>query len=169
MPHPQLEAPKTQPSVEEVIEERDDLRRQLRGLKEELREKEEQLEAARSGSVAAVKALKSLRIVLEPIHKALKMVFGELDAAGIETEGQSESISSSPGTRSNLKWESWRQRLGGRKAEFIDLLLVHGEMSHKQLGAANHCSYQTSVDTIAALNKAGIIHKSGGKFSLKDL
>lgn len=42
-------------------------------------------------------------------------------------------------------------------------------MSHKQLAAANHCAYQTSVDTITLLNKAGLIQKNGGKFSLKEL
>jgi hypothetical protein len=137
------------------------LRRKVARLEEDLEHSQAALADAREQSAASVRACTALRRQLEPLYQAMRMIFGELDAvSGVAPEEH---------PRTSAVWESWKQRLGGRKADFIDLLLVHGAMSHKQLAAANHCAYQTSVDTIVAMNKAGIISKNGGKFSLKEL
>jgi DNA-binding MarR family transcriptional regulator len=100
------------------------------------------------------------------LHRALAAVFGELDAAEI----QSEQPNSPQGTFSRLsaKWEMLKAKLGGREAEFIDLL-QHGEMSVAQLRAAAHCDIRTAYKVIEKMKAAGLLDRHGGKFSLRDL
>lgn len=66
------------------------------------------------------------------------------------------------------RWQMLRQKLGGRQAEFIDLL-QHGAMSAAQMRAAAHCDIKTVYSTVQRMKDAGLLVKNGGKFSLKEL
>lgn len=66
-------------------------------------------------------------------------------------------------------WEKWKAQLPGKRAEAIQALLDHGELTIPQLRVAIHCGQQTAYDVTSALNKLGLINKNGGKYSLKKL
>lgn len=154
-------------SPEELEEELQDLRMQVRGLKQELKDANDALEAAKSGSVAATRAMENLRKALEPIHRALKMVFRELDAAGIKADDHAPEHSASP-SGASARWQSFKKRFPGRPAELIDLLLELGEMKTTQIATALRCDSRTVSRTVRVLNKAGVIAKNEGRFSLKE-
>lgn len=139
------------------------LRRRVEELEDELRLERLKVEEVRQRSVASGRALTRLRSQLQPWYAALRTVFGELDEAGIEA---SEQVSASTGL--SAKWEMMKAKLGGRQAEFIDLL-KHGEMTAAQLRAAAHCDIRTAYSVIEKMKNAGLLNKNGGKFSLKEL
>lgn len=137
------------------------LRREIAGLERQLEEAKQEVVTAKQHARNAVQAIHALRQQLEPLHQALKMIFGEISR--VDVGGQPTGSPSS----SNAKWESWKQRLPGRTAEIIDLLLVHEQMNTKQLSGALRADPRTVAQYIHKLNNAGILTKNGGMFSLK--
>lgn len=138
-------------------------------LHEEIRELKTELAAARLEAAHAKReagrALSNLRHQLSPLYKALQMVFGELDAAGIENG----AMPATPNTRTSAVWESWKSRMPGGPAKIIDALLLHSEMNTQQLAIATGVHRNSIPAMIWKLNKAGLLNKSGGRFSLKQL
>lgn len=131
-------------------------------------------EDAESAHRDTARALAALRRQLTPLYQALQSVFGELDAVGVEmptTAAAPDGVE--PAAPANARvaavWESWKAKLPGKPAEFISILLDHGEMSHAQLKIAGRCGSDTVYRTITKLNGAGLINKNGGRFSLKQL
>ena len=154
MPNPlMLEGEVIDPLPERIAEleaENDGLRADLQAVQRQL------LEARRE----AARAVAKLRQVLKPQYDALRMLFGEMDAIlGEETP---------EAPKSNARWESWKQRMPGRPAEMIDLLLLHGSMSVKNLMAAMHCGKDAVYQAASKLGQAGVITNNGGRYSLKD-
>ncbi len=154
----------------DVDPELDRLRAENRQLARELDDAKVEARRARED---ADRALSRLRTQLSPLYRALQAVFGELDAAGV-TESTSPAAAAGPaaqpsGRATDPRWESWKQKLPGRTAELIDLLLLHGEMNRNQLMAAMRCGKDVVRVTISRLNVAGLINKNGGRFSLKQL
>lgn len=150
-------------------EETEALRRKVVRLEADLQEARTELRNASRLMEDSRSALTNLRRQLEPLHGALRQVFGELDAAGIQSGGSNPSPSSTA-QNANPKWDFWKNKLGGRQAEFIDLFLAHGEMTTAQLIAAGHCSRDTVGQVVFKLNRAGILNKVGrGAFALKEL
>ena len=111
------------------------------------------------------RALGALRRQLSPLYRALKDVFGELDAAGAMEEVSSAAIPA----RTSAVWESWKSRLPGGPAKIIDALLLHQEMNTQQLAIATGVHRNSIPAMIYKLNKAGLLNKNGGRFSLKPL
>jgi hypothetical protein len=114
----------------------------------------------------AERALANLRRQLSPLYRALQDVFGELDAAGVEETGSS-TLAASP--RTSAVWESWKSRMPGGPAKIIDALLLHSEMNTQQLAIATGVHRNSIPAMIYKLNKAGLLNKNGGRFSLKTL
>jgi hypothetical protein len=154
---------------------------EVRRLKDQIEQLESDLAVAKA-EAARVKAqcdraLRNLRHQLSPLHMALKDVFGELDASGVtddapaETGGAQFQGGPTPGQDSRVAkvWESWKQKLGEGPAKVIDALLMHGEMNTQQLAIVTGYHRTTVPGFIYKLNKAGLLNKSGGKFSLKQL
>jgi hypothetical protein len=141
-----------------------ELKAKLSRLERELRDsREENLRVRQEAKreVAQVEAAgKELRRILSPLHHALSVIFGELE--NLPVSGQA---SAAAGT--DPRWESWKQRLPGRPAEFIDLLLVHGSMTIKQFMAASHCGQNSAYQTVSKLGQAGVTVNVGGRYSLK--
>ena len=132
-------------------------------LREQLRTAQRELAAAKRESA---RALGELRRQLGPLYKALQMVFGELDAAGVD---EAPAASGPVNTRTAAVWESWKNKLGVGAAKCIDALLLHGEMNTNQLSIATGYHRNTVPQYVSKLNTAGLINKNGGRFSLKSL
>jgi hypothetical protein len=114
----------------------------------------------------ASRALTGLRKQLTPLYRALQSVFGELDAVGVEN-GPMSFAADNP--RVSAVWNNWKSKLGGGPSKVIDALLLHGDMNTQQLAIACGCDRTTIPGYIHRLNKAGLINKNGGRFSLKQL
>jgi chromosome segregation ATPase len=138
-----------------------ELQQELYNRNRQLEEAETRAQNAESRAAAAEAGVTQLRQILSPLHQALGMVFGEIDSMNPPSQVSDSRVSA--------VWESWKQKLGGKQAEFIDAMLTHGEMTATQLKIATKSGQQTVYDTIHKLNKAGLINKNGGKFSLKEL
>src|SRR5579863_4128165 len=111
----------------EILDNRDaeTISRQKARIRE-LEDEVEQLEKKIRNDKAAIH---NLRQRLAPLYHALKQTFGDMEAVvgdePIATTDQPSVASSS--TRS--KWDAIKQRHGGRTAEVIDLLLIHGPIN----------------------------------------
>jgi hypothetical protein len=153
---------------------------QLRSLQQELHSRNRQLSDAealiadlegqlareRTKSRQLERGVQELRTTLGPLYGALKLIYGEIDAMGIEDS----SPMATSGRSASPVWESWKNRLGGASARIIDILLMHGELNQEQIRIHIGTNRkQTIYDAIAKLNKAGIINKRDGKISLKEL
>lgn len=133
-----------------------------RDLKEQLREAQGELAIARNANGAAVSRL---RAQLAPLYQALQAVFGEMAAF----DDVPVSTSAPQNDKKRAVWESWKQNLPGKRAEFIQALLDHGEMTSSQLKVATHSGTSTVPQVIYELNRLGLIQKNGSKYSLKEL
>lgn len=155
--------------MNDLLTERDALVARLEDenarLRRELAAKDQEITTIESQNTVAIK---NLRRALSPLYTALRQVFGEIEAvAGPEDSAPATAPASSPA--SNLRWDSWKQKLPGRPAEMIDLLLLHGEMNRNQLMAGMHAGKDVVRITISKLNVAGLLVKNGGRVSLKPL
>lgn len=115
----------------------------------------------------------NLRQVLNPLHKAMRIIYGEIDLAQLNDE-QPAATTSSAAPVSSAKtaiWESWKQKLPGAKASVIGALLEHGELSVEQLCVMTHISRkQTIYDATNALKKLHLINADGnGRYQLKNI
>lgn len=151
---------------------------QLRSLQQELFNRNRQLQESEArvaeleGELAREKAkarqvergAQQLRSVLTPLYRALGSVFGELDAMGVE-----DKTSDAPAQVKSAVWESWKQKLGGKVAQAIDVLALHGEMNARQLRLHLQCGNDYVYQVVSKLNTNGLINKNGGKISLKQL
>lgn len=130
---------------------------------------------ARRAREDAQRALSALRSNLGPLYRALQMVFGELDAAGVTESPQAPYAGSEPASVDNAaraKWEKWIQSVGAGSpaARFIETLLVHGELSAKQMKTAAKMGEATVYQAASKLGKLGLVTKSGtGKYILSQI
>jgi len=138
----------------------------VEALHDEIRELRNQLVDARRDAAADkrqyTQSVSELRRQLTPLYRALGAVFGELDVLG---EDAAEPVNS----RTEKVWQSWKDKMPGYPARIISALLLHSEMNTQQLAIAVGCNKQRISEGIVKLNKAGLINKNGGRFSLKTL
>lgn len=139
-----------------------DLEREVRDLTDALSAAKFALADARREST---RALGALRRQLAPLYRALQDVFGELETAGVEESAA--PAAGEPTARTSAVWASWKSRLPGGPAKIIDALLLHGEMNTQQLAIATGVHRNSIPAMIYKLNKAGLLNKNGGRFSLK--
>ena len=140
----------------EIIKENEKLRAELADLREQLRLNQQILDKDEQ-------AVMMIRTQLHPLYNALMHLFEQIDSvtgAGVNTGEK---------PRNSTAWESWKQKLGGKTAQAIDVLLMHGAMNRTQLRIQLGCATGTVVNVVAALNKAGLINKNGNQISLKEL
>lgn len=140
--------------LERLVEERN---RRIAQLEADLRRAEAERAAVQAG-------IAELRRSLEPLHHALNLIFGNIDANLPPGEDRREASAAK-----REVWESWKQKLGGLTAKAIDVLRMHGAMNQAQLRIQLSCATRSVTNVVAALNKAGLIDKAGGKISLKEL
>lgn len=155
------------------------LRKTIQDQRRQIAELENQVDDAVRDSMQAKRALASLRKSLSPLYRSLQAVFGDLDLAGIVDEPAQPITAGGPAgagavatgvdPRHAAVWASWKERLGAGPANVIDKLLIHGEMTATQLRIACACRLDTVYRNVSILKKAGLINKSGDKYSLKSL
>lgn len=155
------------PLLEGQVDKRDETIRQLREENTQLRQ--ELSTAQREGRTVA-NGVATLRRQLQPLYSALQAIFGEMDGMGVGSEETTTTSQGGLDDRQKKVWEAWKTRLGVSAAKIIDALMTHGELNTQQLTIATGLHRSTvSTNGIYALNKAGLINKNGGKFSLKQL
>lgn len=157
----------------DVQPEMEGLRAEIRSLKRAVTDA--QTEAARSREDAD-RALSMLRRQLGPLYRALQAVFGELDAAGVRDDAASTAPTGATSAsalgmdaRVVAVYQSWKERLGPSCAKIIDALILHSDLNTQQLAIAAGMSRQNVSNLMVKLNRAGLIAKNGGRFSLKQL
>lgn len=140
------------------------LRREIVGLEAELKAAKDERDMAKQAIQDSAHVIRIFRERFGPFFEFLKFLFGEASRvdAGIGNASHASGGNLSP------KWEMLKQKLGGRQAEFIDLL-GHGEMTAAQLRAAAHCDIRTAYSVIEKMKGAGLVNKNGAKFSLKEI
>lgn len=142
--------------------------------KEELERAEQKIDALEDELIRAranaQRSIGELRNHLTPLYRALRQVFGDMDAIGPSDDAPFTVATGIPQNDRKLKvWESWKQKLSGKKADFIQALLDHGEMTSAQLKVATHTASSTVPQIIHQLKDLGLIEKNNGKYSLKSL
>jgi hypothetical protein len=146
----------------------DDLKRKNQALQRRVDDLELELQKQKNESKRAAQAIANLRDVLNPLHRAMKLIFGEIDSVDIP-EYQPYTTTTTVSVNSPA-WETWKQKLGGKKAEFIQALLDTGHpMTSEQLRISTHTGRSTVPQIIHELKKLGLIEKNGDKYSLKQL
>ena len=126
------------------------------------------MEAGRAQEDAA-RALSALRGQLSPLYRALQAVFGELDAAGVSDGTSHGAAPSQDADRISPVWDAWKKKLPPQCGKIIDALLIHKDLNGTQICVAAQISKGSLHGLIHKLNKAGLINKNGGRFSLKQL
>ena len=156
-------------------EEAEDLRRQLAqkerliaSLEDDLRASQQETKDERDKSATAKRALANVRQTLQPLFTSLRVLFGELDAAGIETPGNGTPAAAGP-TASGGIWVAQKRRFPGRPADIIDALLERPGMTTQALATTIRAAVRTITRNIFVLNKAGLVQKNGSQFFLKEL
>lgn len=140
------------------------LKRQVKLLEREVSDAELDAKRARED---ATRSMMALRQQLGPLYRALQMVFGELEAAGI-ADAAFPPESNGTSKPDKAKWDEWKSRLGPACAEVIDALLLGGAMTVTALAVACKMGKMSVYRATAKMGQAGIITNSGGKFSLKN-
>jgi hypothetical protein len=145
-------------------------RREKQRLEEEILSLRHELDAARSHNEILERSLRALRSQLTPLHRALRAVFGEIELAVGEETFSVASAAATPQQASSAdpRWASWKEKLPGKPAEMIDLLLLHKTMSVKALMTAMRCGKDAIYQAAYKLGQAGLL--AGSKpYSLKVL
>jgi chromosome segregation ATPase len=142
--------------------------RHIAALKEQVRELSDALDEATAAAADAkrdaTRAISRLRAQLEPLYRALRGIFGEMDAAGVN-----ESAAPERTTRGSAVWDEWKARLGPGCTKVIDVLLLGGEMTITAISVAGKMGKRQVYEATAKMGQVGILVKNGGKFSLKQL
>lgn len=149
-------SPRSDPRDVEI----DRLRRENEQMRAALDSANYEIAQSRQLHSAQAEAVQNIRSILEPLFHGLQRVFREMERGGFETY-------SAP--KNNAIWEDWKRKLGGHTAKAIDVLLMHGQLNRTQLRIHLSCATGTVTNVVAALNKAGLIDKSGDGISLKEL
>lgn len=151
---------------DEVIEK---LRSENRRMSEELRLAKLALETVKSETGAVMEGVNELRNLLTPLYRGLRLTFGEMDALPTSTPTANGSHAVS-----NPKlaiWQKWIDKFGAASlnARFIMALLEHGQMTATQIRVVMQCATNSVFNTATRLKGLGLIEKSGGKYSLREL
>lgn len=159
------------PQLHGEVEERstpDDRDLIIKGLREQIRDLDDQARSERQKAVRIEAGVRELRDILKPLYGALQAVFGEVDAMGIADSPV--SVAQNVGTTTDPRWQSFKQAYPGVAAQIIDALLVHKEMGITQVAAFLKIHYNTAQGALDKLSKAGAVTKDGGRngrYSLK--
>lgn len=168
MPQPLLEGTVVDPQAPRIAQ----LEAELRQVRRQLADAEVTAARARED---ADRALSMLRRQLAPLYRALQAVFGELDAAGIADTGERDGTAAPGGSASGRSareltlWADWKARLPPGCGKVIDVLLLHPDLSVRQIKAAARMGENTVYQATSKLGQLGLVTKHDGRFALKAL
>lgn len=142
------------------VDNRDDIISDLETENESLKA---QLAHEKQSGREGARAVAALRKQLTPLYQAMQMMFGHMEAINTDSavNGATPAVSA--------VWKAWKDRLGGQPAQLIDALLLHSELTSGQIAIAIGVNPKNVAQVIHKVNKAGLLNKNGGKFSLKQL
>lgn len=146
----------------------DDLKRKNLALQRSIDDLELELQKQKNEAKRATQALTNLRDILQPLHRAMRMVFGEIETVDLPGARTTTAMPSTGSAGVPSKWDAIKARLGGRQSLFITILQEMGDANTSQLAAAAKCDPRTVNGTIFLLTKGGFISKNNGRFSLKE-
>jgi hypothetical protein len=139
-------------------------RKEKQQLEDRVSDLEWQLDAEKHRAARLLAAINALRGYLTPQYRALRILFGEIEAvAGDEADGVTPTASNTQTNTTNPRWQSFKDTFPGVPARIIDALLTHQEMSITQLSALLKAHYNTVADALSRLAKAGAVQRDGGK------
>ncbi len=170
MPNQNLLEGEVLPGVDDVEIER--LEKKVRDLQRDLDDARREARRARED---ADRALGALRKQLSPLYRALQMVFGELDAAGVgdRDDPPAGAPHGAAGTdKLRTLWQSWIEKFGAGSIQgrIILAMLDHGPMTTEQLRVAAKIGTSSAFEGIKRLKKLGLVDKNhNGKYALKEL
>jgi hypothetical protein len=142
----------------------DRLRRENKQLNNVLNDKDEVIADLRKQLARMGRGQAKLKSALSPVHQALQMIFDELDDVPDDAGGTAVPA------RVAGAWDLWKQKLGGKQAEFIQAMMDHGPMSREQLRVTTRSGWSTVDATLAKLRTLTLINKnSDGKWALKQI
>lgn len=154
----------TQHLLEGEVDNRDDIISSLTAENDRLIAENRRLQGELSTAKAqAGRALAAIRHQMEPWHKALKLLFGEMEAIGGDANPTDDNSQ-------QAKWETVKRQMPPRLAQAIDLLMLQGRMKRTQIASALKMDYSNCTkNVIGALLRQGWIVENGGELSLKRL
>lgn len=138
------------------------LREEVRRWREKAEIAEDLLKVERARSNQLEQIILNLQDKLSPLYRGLQMVFGEMESAEVISES---TPSYQTATNSNF-WDTQKRRFPGKPSEIIDALLER-PMNTSNLVATCRMDPRTVTKNIYILNKAGLVEKNGGIFSLR--
>lgn len=151
------------PNADEVVR----LRREIAGLEQELEIAKNEAKSLKSAATDSVQAIRALRKTLEPFRVAIGMIYGEISRVDAESFTESSGAQSAPSSGDDAKWVKIKQRLGGKRAEIIDLLLVQTEMTITQVSRSAHMHYDTATKLLREMLGQGLLTKNSNLYSLR--
>ena len=152
------------PLLNGEVDRRDELIASLTDENDRLSTENRRLQGELSTAKAqAARSLASIRHQLEPWHKALKLLFGEIDAVAGETIVAGDNSQ-------QAKWEPVKRQMPPRLAQAIDLLMLQGRMKRTQIASALKMDYSNCTKNVSGvLIRQGWVVENGGELSLKQL
>jgi hypothetical protein len=143
-------------------------RRDIQRLEDENRSLRRDLEDALSDKERLERTVRNLQTTLGPIHRAMSILFGEMDlAVGEAPAGNQTAQPSAAVNGGDPRWQNYKNQFPGVPAEIIDALLIHGEMRITNLAGLLKRDVRTIYRSEDKLRKAGATTLNGGLLSLK--
>jgi hypothetical protein len=151
-----------------VDDDRDKLKEENNRLQREVENLQMEVQRVKNESKRSLVAIAHLQEALEPTFRGMKMIFREMDALDLPEVGSPAHSSQPTARNSNPKFAAALQRLDGKKAEVLRLLMDVGPMSMTGIKTALGGRPQTLYDATSHLGRMGLIKKADGKFVLDD-
>ncbi len=143
------------------------LRREIKGLEQDLRDAQAEAQQAKQASSDAIQAIRALRKQTEPLYLALKMIHGEISRVDAAAMGAAETSSSGSAGGDAL----WRERIAkvtGASRRIIEVLLDGGgPMSFVQIKSAAGSGGATSARLSELIARNWVQKVGHGTYALK--
>lgn len=156
--------------VNQAAENIERLRRENRQLQKVIDDLEEQLGKQKKEIQRGQLAIQNLQAALSPVHRAMKAIFGEIEAVvpdfGVPGAQHPQHAPHGP---QDAKWQPWIEKWKGtKKAVVIQTLLEHGPLTRTQLRSATESGWSTIDAVTAQLQNLSLITKENEKWTLKN-
>jgi hypothetical protein len=162
------------PASAEYAGEADDPRdAEIRRLKAQLTrlvDENSRLREELAGSTATLHReqapLRQVKKILDPLHRALQALYGEIEAAGIE-DSSAPAAAAAPGQPiPETKYAAWKQRLSPACGKIIDALLVQ-PLTHSQMVVYCKMHFDTIGKALKIMKANALLEQDGKVYRLK--
>ena len=145
-----------------------DLRKENVRLGDQVLGLRREIEDALSTRERLERTVRNLQTTLGPIHRALSILFGEMElAVGEAPAGNAGVDASAANAGVDPKWEHFKRQFPGVPAEIIDALLIQGSVAMTPLHKLIKRAYSTTATAAYKLRDAGAVTVNGGIVSLR--